>query len=155
MRVFARPSAAPRPVTTPAYAVAQSAAHQILVCKACKQGPDPRARGGALITRLRAALAEAGLDAAYEVAGTACLAGCVPDQGGACVLGWRAPGKATWLFGKIDPAGPVDDLVAFSRLYAAVADGWLAGRDCPPRLCDTTLARIPAAVMRAETGRAR
>ena len=63
------------------------------------------------------------------------------------MLGWRANGKATWLFGDIDPAQPVDDLVAFARLYAALEDGWMSGKDCPPRLCDNTLARIPAAMI--------
>lgn len=134
-----------RPVGTPAYSVVQSAPHQILVCKACKHKGSPCAPGFALIGKLRAAIAAAGLGDAFEVTGTACLAGCVPDHGGPCVVGWRADAKATWLFGGIDPALPLDDLVAFSRLYAAVDDGWMSGRDCPPRLCDNTLARIPAA----------
>lgn len=135
-----------RAVATPPYAVAQTAPHQILVCKACKTaGGDAAGRGPALLRRLRAAVAEAGLAAAFDVAGSACLAGCVPARGGACVAGWRAAGKATWLFGPLDAAGPLDDLIAFSRLYAALEDGWMSGRDCSPRLCDATLARIPAA----------
>ena len=46
----------------------------------------------------------------------------------------------------------MDDLVEFARLYAAVEDGWLAGRDCPPRLCANTLARIPAAIIVTRAG---
>jgi predicted metal-binding protein len=136
-----------RPVGTPAYSVAQSAPHQILVCKACKHNGSSCEPGFALLKKLRAAIASAGLADAFQVSGTACLAGCVPDHGGPCVVGWRANAKATWLFGDIDPAQSIDDLVKFSRLYAAVDDGWMAGKDCPPRSCDNTLARIPAAMI--------
>jgi hypothetical protein len=76
----------------------------------------------------------------------------VKQDGGPCVVGWRANAKATWLFGDIDPAQPIDDLVEFSRLYVALDDGWMSGRDCPPRLCDNTLARIPAALLVTREG---
>lgn len=136
-----------RPLAPPSYSVVQSAPHQILVCKACKRQGATSEPGHALLKKLREAIASAGLGQDFEVSGTACLAGCVPDHGGACVLGWRAPAKATWLFGDIDPALPIDDLVEFSRRYAALDDGWMSGKDCPPRLCENTLARIPAAVI--------
>ncbi|MBL9046861.1 MAG: DUF1636 domain-containing protein [Tabrizicola sp.] len=141
-----------RPVATPPYKVAQSAPHQILVCKACKHQGTTCEPGFALLKKLRTAIASAGLGDEFEVSGTACLAGCVPSHGGSCVVGWRASAKATWLFGDIDPAQPIDDLVEFSRLYAAVEDGWLAGKDCPPRLCANTLARIPAAMIVTREG---
>ena len=76
----------------------------------------------------------------------------VKQDGGPCVVGWRANAKATWLFGDIDPAQPIDDLVEFSRLYVALDDGWMSGRDCPPRLCNNTLARIPAALFVTREG---
>ncbi|MEH7828035.1 DUF1636 domain-containing protein [Gemmobacter denitrificans] len=142
----------PRPVAAPPYSVAQTAPHQILVCKACKHQGQACAPGHALLKKLRAAIATAGLDEAFEVSGTACLAGCVTDHGKPCVVGWRATAKATWLFGDIDPNQPIDDLVEFARLYAAVEDGWMGGKDCPPRLCDNTLARIPAAMIVTREG---
>lgn len=141
-----------RPVATPAYSVAQSAPHQILVCKACKHHGQTCEPGFKLLKQLRAAIAAAGLGDAFEVSGTACLAGCAQGHGGPCVVGWRATAKATWLFGDIDPAQPIDDLVEFARLYASVEDGWLSGKDCPPRLCDNTLARIPAAIIVTREG---
>lgn len=141
-----------RPVATPPYAVAQSAQHQILVCKACKHRGNPCAPGFALLKKLRAAIASAGLGPEFEVTGTACLAGCVTDTGAPCVVAWRASAKATWLFGDIDPGQSMEELIAFSRLYASVADGWLSGRDCPPHLCDNTLARIPAAIIVTREG---
>ena len=141
-----------RPVATPPYSVAQSAPHQILVCKACKHKGSNCEPGFALLKKLRAAVEAAGLGGSFEVTGTACLAGCVPDHGGPCVVGWRATGKAMWLFGDIDPADSMDDLVEFSRLYAGLDDGWMSGKDCPQRLCDNTLARIPAAVIVTKAG---
>ncbi len=141
-----------RPVATPAYSVAQSAPHQILVCKACKHKGTDCGPGFALLRKLRAAIAAAGMGDDFEVTGTACLAGCVPAHGGACVVGWRANGKATWLFGDIDPAQSMDDLIAFSELYAKLNDGWCSGADCPKPLCDNTLARIPAAMIVTREG---
>lgn len=141
-----------RPPASPPYFVAQSAPHQILVCKACKHKGQECKPGFALLKRLRAAISAAGLGDGFEVSGTACLAGCVPDHGEPCVVAYRATAKATWLFGDIDPDQPLDELVAFARTYAAQEDGWLNGRDLPARLCDTTLARIPAAMIVTREG---
>lgn len=142
----------PGPKGSLRYAVAQSAPHQILVCKACKHLGQACKPGFDLLKKLRAAIHAAGLGDDFEVSGTACLAGCVPAHGQPCVVGWRATAKATWLFGDIDPDQPLDDLVAFARAYAACADGWMPGRALPPRLCDTTLARIPAAIIATREG---
>ena len=141
-----------RPVATPSYSVPQSGPHQILVCKACKHHGQTCEPGFRLLKTLRAAIAAAGLGDEFEVSGTACLAGCVPDHCGPCVVGVRATAKATWLFGDIDPAQPIDDLFEFARLYALVDDGWLSGKDLPLRLCDTTLARIPSAIIVTRDG---
>ncbi len=141
-----------RPAASPPYSVAQSAPHQVLVCKACKHKGDACKPGFALLKKLRAAIEAAGLGKEFEVSGTACLAGCVPDHGEPCVVGYRATGKATWLFGDIDPDQPLDELVDFARSYAALEDGWLNGKDLPPGLCDTTLARVPAAMIVTREG---
>lgn len=134
-----------RPVATPAYTVPQSARHQILVCKACKLPGTSHAAGPRLLRRLRSAIDAAGLSASYEVTGSACLAGCDHP----CTIAWRAANKALWYFGAIHPDAPLDDVIAFSRLYEALTDGWCSGADCPPSLCENTLARIPAvAVLR-------
>ena len=142
----------PGPQQARPYAVAQTAPHQIPVCKACKHKGDACKPGFRLLKALRAAVSAAGLGDEFEVSGTACLAGCVPDHGEPCVVGWRATGKATWLFGDIDPDQPLDDLIAFARAYAALEDGWMTGKVLPPRLCDTTLARIPAAIIVTREG---
>lgn len=141
-----------RPVASPPYSVAQTAAHQILVCKACKHKDQACKPGFELLKKLRTAVQAAGLGDEFEVSGTACLAGCVPSHGEPCVVGYRATGKATWLFGDIDPAQSLDELIAFARTYAALGDGWMGGKDLPPSLCDTTLARIPAAMIVTREG---
>lgn len=141
-----------RPVASPPYSVAQSAPHQILVCKACKHQGQVCKPGHELLRKLRTAIQVAGLGEDFEVSGCACLAGCVPAHGEPCVVGWRATGKATWLFGDIDPSQSLDDLVEFAKLYAALEDGWMGGNDLPPRLCETTLARIPAAMIVTREG---
>lgn len=140
------------PQASPPCSVAQTAPHQILVCKACKHKGQDCKPGFALLKTLRAAIASAGLGDAFEVSGTACLAGCVPAHGKPCVVGWRATGKATWLFGDIDPDQPLDELIEFARLYAAREDGWLSGKALPRHLCDATLARIPAAMIVTREG---
>jgi predicted metal-binding protein len=141
----------PRPKARP-YSVAHSAPHQILVCKACKHKGDACKPGFDLLKKPRAAIDLANLGDQFEVSGTACLASCVPDRGEPCVVGYRATEKATWLFGDIDPDQPHGDLVAFARTYAVLDDGWLNARDLPQHLCDTTLARIPAAMIVAREG---
>ncbi|MCU0828949.1 MAG: DUF1636 domain-containing protein [Tabrizicola sp.] len=141
-----------RPVASSPYSVAQSAPHQILVCKACKHKDQACKPGFELLKSLRAAVQAAGLGEDFEVSGTACLAGCVPAHGEPCVVGYRATEKATWLFGDIDPDQPLDDLVSFARIYAALEDGWMSGHDLPPSLRDTTLARIPAAMIVTREG---
>lgn len=141
-----------RPVASPPYSVAQSAPHQILVCKACKHTGAACTQGFELLKKLRAAISAAGLGEAFEVSGTACLAGCVTDHGGPCVVAYRATEKATWLFGDIDPDQSLDELVDFARTYAALDDGWMGGRDLPPGLCGSTLARVPAAMIVTREG---
>ncbi|MFO1202368.1 MAG: DUF1636 domain-containing protein [Tabrizicola sp.] len=138
------------------YPVAQSAPHQILVCKACRHKGQDCMPGFQLLKRLRAAISAAGFGDDFEVSGTACIAGCAPDQRAPCVVGYRATGKAAWLFGDIDPDQPLDDLVDFARTSVAQGDGGCNGRDLPVELSGhpsgTTLTRIPAAMIVTREG---
>jgi predicted metal-binding protein len=140
------------PVASACYAVAQSAPHQSLVCKACRHKCDACKPGRDLLKKLRAAIAMTDLGDQFELSGTACRAGCVAAHGAPCVVGYRATKKAILLVGDIDPDQPLEDLVSFARSYAARDDGWMPGRDLPPRLSDTTLARIPAAIIVTQEG---
>lgn len=118
--------------------------HQILICQSCRHKDSPCRPGLALLEKLRAAVAQANdLAADFEISGTACMAGC--DR--PCTVAWRATGKATWLFGDIDPDADIDALVAFAKLYQRLEDGWCRAEDRPGKLATATLARIPAALI--------
>lgn len=113
--------------------------HRITVCTTCR---DPQTReqpGKDLIETLSAALAEGGL-AHVSVAGAACMAGCSRP----CTVAYQADGKASYLFGDIEPARDVETLVAFARQYGELEDGWCSSLQRPDGLKGKTLARMPA-----------
>ena len=110
--------------------------HHITVCTSCRDTHRETRPGYELITQLRAALKDDG----YTVAAAACMAGC--DR--PCTAAFHAPGKASYLFGDLDPKLDVDDLVQFARQYAFLRDGWCSSLDRPGKLRQSTLARIPA-----------
>ncbi len=118
--------------------------HQILICQSCRHTDSPCLPGLALLEKLRVAVGQAkGLAQDFEISGTACMAGC--DR--PCTVAWRATGKATWLFGDIDPDAAIDALVDFAKLYQRLEDGWCRAADRPGKLASSTLARIPAAMI--------
>lgn len=59
-------------------------------------------------------------------------------------VAFSAPGKASYLFGDIEPDRDASDLIAFARLYRALPDGWCNEGQRPAGLAGKTLARIPA-----------
>lgn len=108
-------------------------AHQIVVCSTC-EGAD----GKAFAAALRAALAVAGVS--YEVRDWNCMANC----GRPLSVAYKAPGKATYLFGDIDPARDLADAVAFAHMYTASADGWIEDARGAGRLRHCLIGRVPA-----------
>ncbi len=105
------------------------------------KGSDYRP-GTDLIERLRTALAAAGeeIPEAFTVSGVACMAGCSRP----CTVAYQGQDKASYLFGDLDPATDVDDLIAFAKQYAYLHDGWCSSVDRPGKLRTATLARVPA-----------
>ncbi|MTH97303.1 DUF1636 domain-containing protein [Roseibium sp. RKSG952] len=125
--------------------------HRIFVCTTCRhQGSDCRP-GFELMKKLQDALAVAAplTGASFEVSGIACMAGCSRP----CTVAYRASGKATYLFGDIDPDEDIDDLVAFAAQYRGLEDGWCSSPTRPGKLRRTTLARIPAAMIASESSK--
>ncbi|WP_299392488.1 DUF1636 family protein [Pelagibius sp.] len=116
--------------------------HRIAVCTTCRPVQSASAPGWELIRRLRAALASAagGVAQRFSGFGIACMAGCARP----CTVAFQASGKATYLFGDIDPADDVGPLVTFAQLYETSADGWTRSGERPPALAGKTLARVPA-----------
>ncbi|GIT91234.1 hypothetical protein JANAI62_16890 [Jannaschia pagri] len=122
--------------------------HRITICTSCRHKGNTCRPGYELISRLRAAIADAGDAIAedFEVSGVACMAGC--DR--PCTVAYHGSRKATYLFGDIDPEVDIADLVAFARQYAVLGDGWCSSVDRPGKLRTATLARVPAAIMAIE-----
>lgn len=126
--------------------------HRIFVCTTCCHEGGSCRPGYDLIRKLQHALSLAGpvVGEEFELSGVACLAGCSRP----CTVAFRASGKATYLFGDIDPETDIDDLVAFADRYRQSEDGWSHAGERPGRLRHSTLARIPAAMIVTEAGTA-
>lgn len=125
--------------------------HRITICTSCRHKGTECRPGYALIDRLRQAIGRAAIPEDFEISGVACMAGC--DR--PCTVAYHGTKKATYLFGDIDPDADVDDLVAFARQYAYLHDGWCSSVDRPGKLRNTTLARVPAAILAIEESEAR
>ena len=119
--------------------------HHITICTSCKHKGSACQPGYELIDRLRKAMASAGdsIPEEFEISGVACMAGC--DR--PCTVAYHGTRKATYLFGDIDPATDIDDLISFARSYSYLHDGWCSSVDRPGKLRKSTLARVPAAVL--------
>jgi predicted metal-binding protein len=126
----------------------QMTSHRITVCTSCRHKGEACKPGYELIAKLRAAISAAGDSIAedFEIAGTACMAGC--DR--PCTVGYHATRKASYLFGDIAPEEDIDALVDFAKQYAVLHDGWCSSIDRPGKLRTSTLARIPATIMAIE-----
>lgn len=127
--------------------------HRITVCTSCRHKGTQCRPGFELIEKLRSAIKAAGpaIPEGFEVSGVACMAGC--DR--PCTVAYHGTSKATYLFGDIDPAVDVDDLVTFAQQYAYLHDGWCSSVDRPGKLRKSTLARVPSAIIAMEASTAR
>jgi predicted metal-binding protein len=101
---------------------------------------------------LRSAIKAAGdsIPEDFAISGVACMAGC--DR--PCTVAYHGTQKATYLFGDMTPEDDIDDLVAFAKLYAALDDGWCSSLDRPGKMRQSTLARVPAAMIAVEDSQA-
>ena len=130
----------------------QAKTHRITVCTSCKHTGTECRPGYELIEKLRRAIAAAGDTIAedFAVSGVACMAGC--DR--PCTVAYHGTQKATYLFGDMTPEDDIEDLVDFAKHYALLHDGWCSSVDRPGKLRNSTLARVPAALMVIEETKA-
>jgi len=105
----------------------------ITVCSSC-EGSD----GKAFAAELRAALA--GTDLKYDVRDFDCMSNCTRPLS----IAFSAAGKATYLFGDVDTAGGLKDVMAFASLFDASADGWIEDARPAGRLRHCLIGRVPA-----------
>lgn len=104
----------------------------IAICDHCGGASKPG-------EKLRSALLRLAGTEGFRVEAVSCFASC--DR--PLAVAFTAPGKASYLFGEIDPDKDVDALLSFGRLYRSLADGWSKESDRPGGLHGKTLARIP------------
>ena len=102
----------------------------LIVCTSCQPGT-----AATLIARLALALPQ------FRVGGTTCMSGCTRTG----TIAFRGPGKASYLFGDIDPDGSITDIVTFARLYAETPGGWIDDARSLGTLRTAAIARIPVA----------
>ena len=109
------------------------------VCTTCRTGL-PLAEGQAAPGRfmLDAIASLLGPNPAVEVREVACLSSC--DHG--CAAAISAPGKWTYLLGRLDPA-LAPDLLAYAATYAASKTGTVLPSKRPASLARMVLGRVP------------
>jgi predicted metal-binding protein len=89
--------------------------------------------------RLLAALQAAGAPAGVRIRPVECLSAC--DHG--CNIALSAPGRWSYVYGRMNPEEHVGDILAGAAAYAAAADGIVPWRARPAIFRKQSLARIP------------
>jgi predicted metal-binding protein len=116
-----------------------AAAATLYVCTTCKGTGvhDPEApRPGAV---LHSALMQADTPTGLVIKAVECLSAC--EAG--CSVALSAPGKWTYVYGRMDPALHAADILAGAALYAASVDGIVPWRARPEVFRKQSVARIP------------
>ena len=115
------------------------AAATLHVCTTCKgQGDiDPEAPRPGL--RLLQALTAGPVPAGIVIRGVECLSSC--DHG--CNLALSAPGKWSYVYGRMDPDVHATAILDGAARYAASTDGIMPWRERPEIFRKQSLARIP------------
>lgn len=109
------------------------------VCITCRMGqPAPRddLRPGA---RLLAALEAAGAPDGVRIRPVECLSAC--DHG--CNIALSAPGRWSYVYGRMDPDADVAGILAGAAAYARAPDGIVPWRERPLIFRKQSLARVP------------
>ena len=113
----------------------------LTVCTTCRRADvDPEGpRPGSIMLQ---ALQEAGLPDGVRLRGVECLSAC--KRGCSMVLS-GGPERWSYVYGDLDPAEHVDDILAGASAYAATSDGLVPWRERPVIFRKQTIARIPPA----------
>jgi predicted metal-binding protein len=107
----------------------------LTVCTTCRrEGVEDEVRPGA---RMLAALAAA--PSGVIVRAVECLSAC---QNG-CAVALSAPGKWSYVYGRLDPATDAAEVLRGAALYAASTTGLVPWRERPEVFRKQSLARIP------------
>lgn len=115
----------------------------LTVCTTCRPaGSDPEAiRPGLTLAR---ALADADLPEGVTVRGVECLSACTRS----CTLHLSGgPERWSYVYGDLDPASHLDEILAGAAAYAATEDGFVPWRERPVVFRKQSIARIPPVEM--------
>lgn len=128
--------------------MAHAKRHTVTVCTDCRITGTACRPGLQLLDHLNACLSKIGAsdNRDFAVEGTVCMAGCKRP----CTIAFQASGKATYLFGDIEPDADIEALVMFAKLYGERPDGMTREAERPSGLGGKVLARIPASVLVSE-----
>lgn len=113
----------------------------LYVCTTCRMGRGPAEDPPG--ARLHRALADGPVAKGLRVVGVECLSAC--DTG--CAVALSGPGKWTYVYGFLDPARDVDDILLGAAHYTKSADGLVPWRDRPVIFRKQSLARIPPSTL--------
>ena len=109
--------------------------HVCITCRAGQSLTDGETAPGA---RLHAAILEAGVPEGVNVVPVECLSAC--SQG--CSIALSAPGRWSYVYGRLSDAN-ASDVVVGAAAYAAASDGIVPWRTRPEIFRKQSLARIP------------
>ena len=112
--------------------------HVCITCRAGQTIPEGEPTPGA---RLRDAIIEAGVPEGVNLVPVECLSAC--SQG--CSVALSAPGRWSYVYGRLSQAN-AHDVVVGAAAYAAASDGIVPWRSRPEIFRKQSLARIPPVV---------
>ena len=116
------------------------------VCVSCRVGDGTGRPGEDLLRALRARGDDLGPN--VSVRAVQCLSVCKR----ACTIALSAPGRYTYVFGDLDPAAGVEDLLACVETYGRQENGFMLWRERPESLRRGIVARIPPVSWSADDG---
>ena len=112
----------------------------INVCTTCRRGVPDDADAPRPGTDLLNALEAADLPEGVTLRGVECLSAC---SNGCSIALTGGPGRWTYVYGNLDPAEHVPEIVQGAGAYAATEDGLVPWRERPVIFRKQSIARIP------------
>ncbi len=109
------------------------------VCITCRRGLPDVGDGPRPGAELHAALLEGGAPDGVRIVAAECLSAC--DNG--CNIALSGPGRWSYVYGHMDPAKDVPEILAGAAAYAKTTDGIVPWRERPQIFRKQSLARIP------------
>ena len=116
----------------------------ISVCTRCRpQGWSDTANrerpGAVLASALHQSLSGAASPPPVNLRRVRCMSQCLRP----CVIAFSHPDRFTYLFGDLDPARHVDEILAAFRMWLSRTDGFMERNERPPGMRSGILGRIP------------